>query len=75
MLSPSHPGPYKATHLAMCDRTLVQPLSSVALFFISNSVGVNCGSRSTYDSANDCALLTTSRCAYRGACASSDSGG
>lgn len=22
MLSPSHPGPYKATHLAMCDRTV-----------------------------------------------------
>ena len=23
MLSPSHPGPYKATHLTKCDRTVI----------------------------------------------------
>src|SRR6185369_10621104 len=36
-LSPSHPGPYKATHLAMCDRTvnlwrLVTPAPVVSQF-------------------------------------------
>ena len=29
MLSPSHPGPHKATHLAMCDRTLLNALGTV----------------------------------------------
>ena len=60
MLSPSHPGPYKATHLAMRDRTLVQHLEASPVS-ISQFVSVDGRSRSTYDSANDCALLTTNR--------------
>ena len=74
MLSPSHPGPYKATHLAMRDRTLVQHLEASPVS-ISQFVSVEGRSRSTYDGADDCALLTTNRCAYRGTRASSDSSG
>lgn len=47
MLSPSHPGPHKATHLTMCDRTFNEtllvasvPIPSVSVF-VANSVGVN----------------------------------
>ncbi len=37
MLSPSHPGPHKATHLSMCDRT-VNDTSLVAWLLVSNLV-------------------------------------
>ena len=36
MLSPSHPGPYKATHLTMCDRTVnFSKLSIVCACYLS----------------------------------------
>ena len=64
MLSPSHPGPHKATHLAMCDRTLLTTLVASALplpivLVVSDSVGVKCCSSATDDRADDCAFLTT----------------
>ena len=77
MLSPSHPGPYKATHLAMRDRTVWTGLvaTAAAPVFISNSVGVKRRSAATDYRAKDCALLTTNRCANYRARACSDTGG
>ena len=73
MLSPSHPGPYKATHLAMRDRTVNETnLVASAPLLVSNSVGVNRGSTSTDYCAKDCALLAANRCAYCRAGAGSD---
>ena len=74
MLSPSHPGPYKATHLAMRDRTCYGNLIASPVV-VSNPVGVDCCSTSTDDGAKQCALLPTSHCAYCGARANSDAGG
>ena len=47
MLSPSHPGPYKATHLAMCDRTVIETsLVASSPFPVSKFVGVKgCSAR------------------------------
>ena len=64
MLSPSHPGPHKATHLTMCDRTLLTTLVASTLplpivVVVSNSVGVKCRASATDDRADDCTLLTT----------------
>ena len=75
MLSPSHPGPYKATHLAMCDRTvnllrLVTPVPVVSQF-----VRVERCSTSAQECANDCAFLTTDRTAEYRTRANSNAGG
>ncbi len=76
MLSPSHPGPDKATHLAMRDRTVSTGLvATAAPVFISKLVGVERCSTATYQGANHCALLTTNRCAYCRARACSDTSG
>ena len=74
MLSPSHPGPYKATHLAMRDRTVIKTGLVASPVVVSNSVGVERRSTTTCYGANDRALLTTNCCAYCGARTRSDSG-
>lgn len=73
MLSPSHPGPHKATHLAMRDRTLLTTLVASALppitvVVVSNSVGVKCRPSATDDRADDCTFLTTHRSTYCRTC-------
>jgi hypothetical protein len=78
VLSPSRPGPYKATHLAMRDRTVIQTgliaSSSISpvVVVISNSVGIECRSTSAYDRADNRAFLTTDCSANCGAGARSN---
>lgn len=74
MLSPSHPGPYKATHLAMCDRTVnFSRLKSAPV--VSQFVRVERCSTSTQQCADYCAFPATDCAANYGTRASSDSGG
>ena len=77
MLSPSHPGPHKATHLTMRDRTygrllvpsaLPLPVIVISIVVISNSVGVECRASATSDRADDCTFLTTNRSTYCRTC-------
>jgi len=82
VLSPSHPGPDKATHLSMCDRTFIETglvaSTSVSIpvsVFVANSVGVKRCSTATGYRANNCAFLATDRCANQSSGASSCCGG
>ena len=82
MLSPSHPGPHKATHLAMCDRTfsetvLVTPVTiPVSVFaFVADSVGVErCSTTTGYRSDNR-TLLAANEAADYSSCTSTSGGG
>ena len=64
MLSPSHPGPDKATHFSMRDRTVVRNRSvGSPVSVVSQLVGIKRCSTSACDSANDGALLATDQSA------------
>jgi len=79
VLSPSHPGPHKATHLSMCDRTFIETglVASVPVVPVSVAelVRVKRRSTSTGDRADDRALLATKESAEQSSCADSTCGG
>ena len=75
MLSPSHPGPYLATHLAMRDRTVNLLRLVTPAPVVSQLVRVEGCSTSAQERANECAFPTTDRTAEYCTRAGSDAGG